>query len=449
MRIGLNPTNIDAANRLEIEYMPAPTNFNTANGHPAIPLAPLPTGYSGLRLTDLHSNSKPEANPNGIALSVNGSGDVILVPEVDNSNNGTSISTVTPGTVVLGENVNQLNNPGKLINSREIPLNTFDLICTQTTPDNFASGKVGFGIAPGNIGVNALRPSNTTMQVNGSISLFDGTGNTSLFFGENTIPSGPNNFGQWGIHYDDAAGNSGLNFWKPFGGNNFGNRFLFLGDNGNVGVGSTQSILPVNTLEIYSGVAPTTLNPISSLVPTRSGLRFSNLNNTMAPDAAVNPSGKVLSVNSTGDVILVPSVTGGGLIGYCPNVPALTGSAGMNLNGNTFYFEGQGAANTNDVGIGILCGTLLTAKLDVSNFSEPIGIQGSSNQISSNTLTGIQGLCTGSTSRNKGVWGSSSGSATFNEGVEGNALGAISVSLITNIGGSFTAIAPAGNTNNN
>jgi hypothetical protein len=121
----------------------------------------------------------------------------------------------------------------------------------------------------------------------------------------------------------------------------------------------------------------------------------------------------------------------------------------MNLNGNTFYFEGQGAANTNDVGIGILCGTLLTAKLDVSNFSEPIGIQGSSNQISSNTLTGIQGLCTGSTSRNKGVWGSSSGSATFNEGVEGNALGAISVSLITNIGGSFTAIAPAGNTNNN
>jgi len=45
--------------------------------------------------------------------------------------------------------------------------------------------------------------------------------------------------GQWAIEYNTTAG--GLNFWKPFGSNNFGNYFLFLKNDGKVGIGTNLS----------------------------------------------------------------------------------------------------------------------------------------------------------------------------------------------------------------
>lgn len=47
------------------------------------------------------------------------------------ANNGTSISSITPGTVVLGQDVNQAGAPGVLISNREIPLNGFSLTMSQ------------------------------------------------------------------------------------------------------------------------------------------------------------------------------------------------------------------------------------------------------------------------------------------------------------------------------
>lgn len=44
------------------------------------------------------------------------------------ANNGLSISTVTPGTVVLGQNVGQAGNPAALISAREIPLAGFSIL---------------------------------------------------------------------------------------------------------------------------------------------------------------------------------------------------------------------------------------------------------------------------------------------------------------------------------
>ena len=333
--------NANAQNRLEIDYKPN-TIFSTANGHPAIPLAPLPTGYSGLRLTDLTSGSNPETNPKGIALSVNGSGDVILVEggTVSNANNGTSLSTIAPinTTVVLGQNVGQAGNPGALINSREIPMNNNNLIFSGP-PDAFP-GKIGFGIVGGinNAAPLALRPTPITMQVNGSISVFDGTGNTSIFFGENQFAYNSGTLGEWGIHYDTGI-NGGMNFWKPFGSGGYGvgNRFLFLCDNGNVGIGATNGNPPANALEIKS-------YPNS---PQPAGLRFTNLQNSQGTNPRIpvtNPdaNGGVLSVDKNGDVIFVKGAMGGG-IGTCNTTPTTfvagdNGAINLGANNNNFFF---------------------------------------------------------------------------------------------------------------
>ncbi|MBI4945718.1 MAG: hypothetical protein HY840_04875 [Bacteroidetes bacterium] len=91
------------------------------------------------------------------------------------------------------------------------------------------------------------------LRVNGSISVYDGNGNTSLFFGEEMFNPNPNNvLGEWGIQYWNGAskgtanGNNGwggLNFWKPSGstGGQPGgdvNGFLYLQDDGNIGIGT-------------------------------------------------------------------------------------------------------------------------------------------------------------------------------------------------------------------
>lgn len=63
-------------------------------------------------------------------------------------------------------------------------------------------------------------------------ALVDGL-NASLLFGA----TGGEQFGQWGIEYNEFASVKGLNFWKPDGSNNFGNYFMFLADNGKVSIG--------------------------------------------------------------------------------------------------------------------------------------------------------------------------------------------------------------------
>lgn len=44
-------------------------------------------------------------------------------------------------------------------------------------------------------------------------------------------------YGQWGIEYRSSGTQTGLNFWKPYASNNYGNYFLFLADNGKVSIG--------------------------------------------------------------------------------------------------------------------------------------------------------------------------------------------------------------------
>jgi hypothetical protein len=82
------------------------------------------------------------------------------------------------------------------------------------------------------------------MEIYGSLSIMNG-GDVSLYLGRNNlIGSGTaaENYGEWGIQYLRSVSNNGhpggLNFWKPWQSTGVsGNGFLFLSDNGNVGIG--------------------------------------------------------------------------------------------------------------------------------------------------------------------------------------------------------------------
>jgi hypothetical protein len=126
---------------------------------------------------------------------------------------------------------------------------------------------------------------------------------------------------------------------------------------------------PMNTVEIHSGVPPATLSYPSLNAESRSGLKFSNLDETMAPDVNANIKGTVLSVNDKGDVILVDG--GASALQPCSTATALTYDAAINHDVQNFYFEGvQG-----NVGIGMSCNPLL-AKLHVNANDDNTNVAG-------------------------------------------------------------------------
>src|SRR6185312_12225815 len=137
---------------------------------------------------------------------------------------------------------------------------------------------------------------------------------------------------------------------------------IILGNNDQwTGIGLSNST-PANSLEINARTLGT-----GTIIPNTSGLRFTQL--TSSSPTIPNPGAGVLALNSTGDVIYVPSTSGAGVgAGYCPAPTILTGNAGYDLgtNGTNFYFEGTGASSAiNNVIIGNPCTYTPKAKLDV------------------------------------------------------------------------------------
>lgn len=60
---------------------------------------------------------------------------------------------------------------------------------------------------------------------------------------------------QWGMEYGVSGSDTslrGLNFWKPWGSNNFGNYYMFLADNGNVGINDDN---PTSRLSVKGNTA--------------------------------------------------------------------------------------------------------------------------------------------------------------------------------------------------
>jgi hypothetical protein len=123
-----------------------------------------------------------------------------------------------------------------------------DLLSFKATRYNFTNGNVGIGtnnphqnlhIVNGNILITAQSVTNRSdMQLQAM-----GSANGSILFG--SVASSDCKMGIWGIEYlnGQEAGAYGLNFWKPSSACNTGlsgNYFLFLADNGNIGIGTNQ-----------------------------------------------------------------------------------------------------------------------------------------------------------------------------------------------------------------
>jgi len=180
--------------------------------------------------------------------------------------------------------------------------------------------------------------------------------------------------------------NVGTFLWDGNGDNIFDGNF---GVHTGVNPGSAVNTVEINSttynvaLNTFVPIPANQFNLLNSAGPTRSGLRFTNLNATMAVDGAANSSNTFLSVNNTGDVILVPG--GGGVTSLlCSNPASLLpvgpgNNARVGLNGNNFYFDGNGSGNSidNSVLIGLPCSNTPTAKLVVfqaSTVANTVGI---------------------------------------------------------------------------
>lgn len=107
----------------------------------------------------------------------------------------------------------------------------------------------------GRVGINTSMPLQRLHVLDGNIlisrSTSDELGSTNgtIYFGDVVTPSQP--YGRWGIEYVSSEKEGyGLNFWKPYGPGQQaqGNAFLFLADNGNVGINTNnpQARLAVN-----------------------------------------------------------------------------------------------------------------------------------------------------------------------------------------------------------
>lgn len=124
--------------------------------------------------------------------------------------------------------------------------------------------------ANGNVGVNTSSPTEK-LQIDRGILLLSnpnlGGGPMVMFAGNTTA----HNYSDWGIEYV-PTGNSGLNFWKPFGSPNWGNNYLFLADNGNVGV---RTDIPTASLTVNGNVLigdPTTTLPTGYKLYVQTGI---------------------------------------------------------------------------------------------------------------------------------------------------------------------------------
>jgi hypothetical protein len=128
------------------------------------------------------------------------------------ANNGVSLSTITPGTVVLGQNVGQVGAPAQLLSIREIPLNGFSILYS-----GMANGPAGALIFQyGAAAINSTEPQIVMRNHLGTQigALRIGESNDSVYLGNNAAPG---NTGIINVMVGGGAGNSQLTMSRCIG----------------------------------------------------------------------------------------------------------------------------------------------------------------------------------------------------------------------------------------
>lgn len=147
-------------------------------------------------------------------------------------------------------------------------------IVTSNTPRIFVT-------AAGMVGINTTAPLQKLHVMDGNILISRsrqgkgsselGSTNGTLYFGDIVSASHP--FGKWGIEYVSSAEEGyGLNFWKPaVPGQIHGSHFLFLSDDGNVGIGTKN---PQAKLHIQDGTSQDANILLASTGTNKSVIQF-------------------------------------------------------------------------------------------------------------------------------------------------------------------------------
>lgn len=221
----------------------------------------------------------------------------------------------------------------------------------------------------------------------------------------------------------DVSGNKGyLKFYTNEGsGTGLMERMRIISD-GRVGV---NTVSPVNRFEISSGVAATTLNPANATSPTRSGLRFTDLDATLAVDATGNSSNTVLSVNDDGDAILVEDQKGDAADADWYDVSTDAPSTDIYNNIYTYGNVLIGTNQSSNVRMNIVNsseGGSFLAQNYAANGS--YGISGEILNTTSSSGKGVIGRSASpNSSQNIGVQSYGQDGTAFNKGIEAHATG--------------------------
>ncbi|TSJ46729.1 tail fiber domain-containing protein [Fluviicola chungangensis] len=160
-------------------------------------------GYApkGLSCWDLNGNGIPESNED---INNDGQWDALDCQGDDGpmgsfgAHNGTSLSTIDTTKVSLGQDLNQVGSPGRLLSNREIPMNNFNTIFTNAPGYDGNANRLGLGTsAPSaklDITMTPTTPYSVPIALN--ISMNQAASNGQIIgqrmelFGNNTVNSG-------------------------------------------------------------------------------------------------------------------------------------------------------------------------------------------------------------------------------------------------------------------
>ena len=375
---------------------------------------------SGLRFIDLTSAETPEPNPGDGVLSVDENGNVIYVPgggTFAGAENGTSVNALD--RVVLGQTPGDPLNPGRLLDNREIPLNTFDI--------NFSrQGALHLSQGSATLNPNAafdLNNQNSNKAVGYYFNGFNGSNNANLkgFFGEMNLNNNAvaNNSALLELSNTEKSPDSKGWLIKANGYYGVLNTPVDLADQASFGVlGNGNVMINGNMSATDFGKANFVVNDIPGAANTFLGGRRSMYVSSTHAQGSINFGLDVLATND------VTSVTG-------------MRSTAQGTNNSSSATGISSEASSSSTNAGAIFGVQGTASSS-SGAQRTFGVQGFANgsaventavrgdAISPTTALnfGISGLAQNSTTSNVGVLGLGTGTAGMkNYGVSGRASG--------------------------
>ena len=169
----------------------------------------------------------------------------------------------------------------------------------------------GLTVAPnGNIGFGTDIPKQKLHIVDGNILISKTSAkdmdapqsaNGSILFGDDADSNFP--MGKWGIEYLNGQDNSyGLNFWKPWnpGGNSTGNYFLFLEDNGNVGINTNDPTARLDVNGSFKAQSATLAGALNAQSATITGNTYLSGNVAIGTTSPKTSKLHIAANNTTG-----------------------------------------------------------------------------------------------------------------------------------------------------